>query len=90
MVEQARNAVGAAAAGGKDHGICVDWDLDILDVLGSPQGYIGVCFFGSCVLGLSKVDSQFFPCWSALFGRPCLIVLRSKTPKAVDLCLATT
>ena len=68
MVEQARNAVGAAAAGGKDHGICVDWDLDILDVLGS----------------------QFFPCWSALLGRPCLIVLRSKTPEAVDLCLATT
>lgn len=33
MVEQARNAIGAAAAGGKDHRMCVDWDFHILDVL---------------------------------------------------------
>ena len=33
MVEQARNAIGAAAAGGKDHRMCVDWDFHVLDVL---------------------------------------------------------
>lgn len=51
MAEQARNAVGAAEAGGKDHSICIDWDLDILIILDVLDLWIGSQFF-SLLIGL--------------------------------------